>query len=64
VGNVVVLAGAGILQRDALDAVLCQRREGESQSLPETGNDDGALGDRAAGTNATVIGGDNLSQVP
>jgi hypothetical protein len=63
-GDDVVLAGAGILQRNAADAVLCQRREGESQPLPETRNDDGVLGARAARPDTTVVGGDNLPQVP
>ncbi len=63
-GDDVVLAGPGILQRDLLDAALCQRGEDEAQPLAETRHDDSVLGDRAARPDAPVVGSDNLSQMP
>jgi hypothetical protein len=63
-GDDVVLTRAGILEGDALETVLCQRGEGEGQSLTEARDDEGVLGDGEARPNAAVICGDHLSQVP
>ena len=63
-GNQLVVARTRIFECDAPNAMLSKRREDESQTLPKACDDDRVVGGGAARSDAPMVGGDDLPEVP